>query len=353
MQGVVLLLCGGFNSNHHTSIASAQNVANLMQKGGINFAIVSLTHSKKCYLLNHSELNIFREFNDINMLNCQEVQLFISDGLKFVAGAHFLKYEVVFSLISPHDEGAMMLQSIIECTNTKYIGNNLCDTLGLYNRDIMYRVLGTFGVLSKKYVILDQETKYEDVDTLLGAGIIIARSLKCEISQQFYAFDNYNEFEKLKAFITTGNYKLCLEKKYHHWEELDVVLHILDSEVTIISMSYVESEIRGGITHSHNNVPYKVLSYQPNLSIHLLEQLKRSVQIICRTYKLCDTAQIRFFIDEKENLYISDIYAIPHFTSEWCLWQYDRVLNFVETLIKHASCKKSLFNEVPLFSAHQ
>ncbi|WPX97760.1 D-alanine--D-alanine ligase [Candidatus Fokinia crypta] len=351
MRDVVLLLCGGFSSNHRTSIIATQNVANLMQKGGIDFAIISLTRSKKFYLLNHSELDIFKEFNDINMMNCQEVQLFISDGLKFVVGSRFLKYDVVFSLISQHDEGAIMLQSIVECTNTRYIGSNLGNTLGLYNRDIMYRILSTFGIQSKKYIILDQNTEYEEVDAIFGSGLVVARSIKCEVSHLFYAFDNYNDFKRLKSLIIEKSPKLCLEKKYNNWKELDVVLHIIGTEVTIINMSYVESEIRaiGNIIYPHSDIPYKVLSYQPKLSMNLLEQLKNNIQIICRTYKFYDTAQIRFFVDEEENLYISDVYAMPYFTGEWCFWRYDKTLIFVEDLIKNASCKKSFINDNSAF----
>lgn len=336
----IALICGGANTEHEISIASAQSIINHIDYTMYNLVPIKITkhHQWQCsdWLITKPTRISSITWQKTNPINALEKH----------------KIDTVFSVIHGRFGEDGTLQGLLEMVQIPYVGCDVKSSAVCMDKDLQRKITSSVGIRSVKYLTVTK-SQWDHDQTQWTNKIISQIKFPCFVkpvnSGSSIGINKVSKISQLEPAVIHAfqyDHKIITEQ---------AVIKPREIECAIIGNHTPKASVLGEISYTTDFYNYQT-KYTPNaatlqIPADLPQSLSQNItQTALKAYKIVGCsglARIDFLLDSQRNVfYLSEVNTMPGFTNTSMfplLWQHSGI-SYSKLITKLINYAGSHFN---------
>lgn len=330
MKKNIGIVFGGNSVEHEISIITAlQAIENFDTK---KYNCIPIYMSKSGKLYSEEKFKNIDEFKDLENLeknfkekliyNENKKNFLISKKKSFFKGKDQIEIDLFFPIVHGTNVEDGKLQGFFETQNLPYIGPSTTSGVLGQDKGIMKDVLKAHNINQTKYVVINEEEKYEEiiqkVNNMLSYPVIIKPAcLGSSIGISICESKEQLKTQLKNTFKYDSN--IVIEEVLNDFEEMNISVREVNSKIitSVIEkvgtsnelLTYDDKYLAKGKTQSQG-----MASLQREIPAHIERQLIDKIEVLAKqVYKIlrCESLIRIDMMIVGEDVYINEINSIP------------------------------------------
>jgi D-alanine-D-alanine ligase len=316
----VLILFGGYSTEHEVSVNSARNVIQAIDKEKYEPIIVGLTkESGTWYYFTGTQLpNAVTTVSDSsnsleNVVNLRKTGQSVC--LMNDTGSINIPIDFVLPILHGKYGEDGCLQGLCRMFNLPFAGPAVASSAACMDKDFTKRILESCGIPIGPYmtVYAGEKITYENVIKQLGSPFFL-KPANTGSSVGVYKIKTQKDFETYLPIVFQYDEKIVIEQ---HIQGKEIECAVLGNQESVTS-------VLGEIKPNHEFYSYESKYIDPNGADLIIpapldqETTKKVQQYALKAYKALGCkgfSRVDFFVTSSNDIYLNEINTIPGFTN--------------------------------------
>jgi len=314
----LVILFGGYSTEHNISIISARSVVKNIDKEKYNIFLIGFSKKRKWTLINENEIENLETIPETN----QDLNISLNSNkprIKF--GDKEFQIDCVFPVLHGIGGEDGSIQGFLESLDIPYVGCDVESSSVCMNKSLTKRILDTYGIKQTKYYNFDKHAYSQSKDLLIE---YISNNFELPLFIKPVHCGSSIGVTKVKKLENLKN-ALDLAFKYENEIIVEKGINGRDIECSVLGdYKTINASIVGEIIPKREFYDYSakyedpatLLKIPADISENLKEEIKKiSIQSfkVLRCYGM---ARVDFLLERDTNeIFLNEINTIPGFTS--------------------------------------
>ena len=314
----LVILFGGYSTEHNISIISARSVVKNIDKNKYNIFLIGITRNRKWTLIEENEIENIDSVPEIN----QDLNISLN-GTKpnIKTGDKEFQVDCVFPVLHGIGGEDGSIQGFLESLDIPYVGCDVESSSVCMNKSLTKRVLDSYGIKQVKYYNFDKHSYYQSKEMLIeyiSNNFYLPMFIKpvhCGSSIGISKVKELNNLENALDSAFSYEREIIVEQGING---RDIECSVLGDYKTI-SASDIGEIIPKRDFYDYSakyEDPSTLLKIPADISEKLKEEIRKiSIQSfkVLRCYGM---ARVDFLLERNTNeIFLNEINTIPGFTS--------------------------------------